>query len=201
MSTPIQFYFDYSSPYGYFAAMRIDELAAKYGRQVEWHPILLGVIFKTTETKPLMHIPLKGEYSKHDLLRTARFHQIDFVIPANFPVATQQAARATLWVQNTCGKDKAKQFAKKLFQTFFADGVDISEVPPILKAAEDEGLDSLELANGMIQQEIKDQLKEEIEHALKLGIFGSPYIIIDGEPFWGFDRFDQIEALLKNGKI
>ena len=201
MSTPVEFYFDFSSPYGYFAAMRIDELAQKYNRQVEWHPILLGVIFKTTETKPLMHIPLKGDYSRHDLLRTARFHHIGFTIPANFPVATHQAARAMLWIQNTQGKDKAKQFARKVYQAYFGQGIDISEVAPILKAAEEMGLDSLELANGMIRQEIKDQLKEEIDQALKLGIFGSPYIIVDGEPFWGFDRFDQIEALLKNGKI
>jgi len=26
-------------------------------------------------------------------------------------------------------------------------------------------------------------------------------VIVDGESFWGFDRFDQIEAMLKFGKI
>ena len=34
MPAAIDFYFDYSSPYGYFAAMKIDDLAAKNGRSV-----------------------------------------------------------------------------------------------------------------------------------------------------------------------
>ncbi len=29
-------------------------------------------------------------------------------------------------------------------------------------------------------------------------MFGSPFVIIDGEPFWGFDRFEQVEAHLKS---
>ncbi|MCY1251876.1 hypothetical protein D9M72_657430 [compost metagenome] len=29
------------------------------------------------------------------------------------------------------------------------------------------------------------------------GVFGSPFVIVDGEPFWGFDRFEQVEAHLK----
>ena len=34
MANPIDFYFDFSSPYGYFASEKIDELAAKHGRQI-----------------------------------------------------------------------------------------------------------------------------------------------------------------------
>jgi 2-hydroxychromene-2-carboxylate isomerase len=28
-------------------------------------------------------------------------------------------------------------------------------------------------------------------------VFGSPFVLLDGEPFWGFDRFDQLEAALQ----
>ena len=53
MSNPIDFYFDFSSPYGYLMAEKIDALAAQYGRQVKWHPILLGIVFKATGSAPL----------------------------------------------------------------------------------------------------------------------------------------------------
>jgi len=53
MAAPIDFYFDFSSPYGFLASHLIDELAAKYGRTVDWHPILLGVVFKETGMAPL----------------------------------------------------------------------------------------------------------------------------------------------------
>ena len=201
MTTPIQFYFDFSSPYAYLAAMRIDELGARYGRQVDWHPILLGIIFKTTESKPLVMLPLKGEYAVHDMKRTARMHQIAFNLPEVFPIATQQTARAMLWVQNRHGRDVAKQFAKKLLQAYFVDNIPIGDVEPVLEIAGQCNLDRQQLADGMQQQEIKDQLKAEVDAALALGIFGAPSMIVDGELFWGFDRFDQIEATLKNGKI
>jgi len=48
MANPIDFYFDFSSPYGYFASTKIDDLAAKHGRSVVWRPILLGAVFKVT---------------------------------------------------------------------------------------------------------------------------------------------------------
>jgi 2-hydroxychromene-2-carboxylate isomerase len=158
MKTPLQFYFDFSSPYGYFAAVRIDELAAEFGRLVDWHPVLLGVIFKTTETRPLLQLPLKGPYSRHDLTRTARHHQIAFKLPTIFPIASHQTARAMLLIQNKHGKDIAKQFAKKCYHSYFVDDINIIEVEAILKIAEDCGVNREEVANGIQLPEIKDQL-------------------------------------------
>ena len=74
MTPPIDFYFDFSSPYGYLAAQKIEALAAKHGRAVDWHPVLLGVVFRQTGTAPLTDVPLKGDYSRRDFERSARFH-------------------------------------------------------------------------------------------------------------------------------
>ena len=201
MKAPIEFYFDFSSPYGYMASTRIEALAAKYDRQVEWHPVLLGVIFKTTDAKPLAMVPLKGEYSLHDMRRTARVHQIPFSIPSVFPIATQTAARAMLWVQNHHGKAEGARFAKTLLHAYFVDDINIGDSATVFRVAGEHGFDASQLASGVQEQDIKDQLKAEIDRALELGVFGAPYTIIDDEPFWGFDRFDQMELLLKNGKI
>ena len=48
MSNPVLFYFDFSSPYGYFAAQKIDETVADFGRRVTWKPIMLGSALKET---------------------------------------------------------------------------------------------------------------------------------------------------------
>ena len=39
---PLHFYFDFISPFGYFASLRIEELASRHGRSVDWHSRLLG---------------------------------------------------------------------------------------------------------------------------------------------------------------
>ena len=78
---PIDFYFDFSSPYGYLAAHKIDEMAGLYDREVDWKPVLLGVIFKTTGAQPLLDIPIKGVYARRDMERTARMMGLPFTLP------------------------------------------------------------------------------------------------------------------------
>src|SRR5215470_16185085 len=98
MAAPIDFYFDFSSPYGYLASEKIEALAAKHGRGVNWRPMMLGVVFKQTGAVPLLQIPIKGEYSRRDMERSARFHGIPgFRVPSKFPIPSQAPARIVLW--------------------------------------------------------------------------------------------------------
>ena len=46
---------------------------------------------------------------------------------------------------------------------------------------------------------LKEALKREVGDAIARGVFGSPFVFVDGEPFWGLDRFDQIESWLASG--
>ena len=62
---PIEFYFEFASPYGYFASTKIDAIAAKYGRTVDWKPIMLGAALQATGSQPNVLIPIKGEYFKN----------------------------------------------------------------------------------------------------------------------------------------
>ena len=75
MSAEIDFYFDFSSPYGFIASTLIDDLAAKHGRQVVWHPFLIGAVYKEHGGVPLEH-PLKRDYALKDFIRTGRFNGI-----------------------------------------------------------------------------------------------------------------------------
>jgi len=49
---------------------------------------------------------------------------------------------------------------------------------------------------GISDQATKDRTKAEVDKAIGIGAFGSPYIVIDGEPFWGSDRLEQIDKWL-----
>ena len=88
----IEFWFDFSSPYSYLAAEKIDALAANHQRIVHWRPVLLGAIFQVTNAVPLVQLPLKGDYSVRDFARSARFLGLPFTMPAKFPLPPQQAA-------------------------------------------------------------------------------------------------------------
>jgi len=198
MPAAIDFYFDYSSPYGYFAAMKINDLAAKNGRSVNWKPILLGAVFKVTGGQPLPMLPLKGPYALRDILRSARFHGLPYQQPSKFPVATQAPARAFYWV-NDRDPALAKKLAQALYQAYFGQDRDISSPEITADVAATLGLQRDEVLAALNDAAVKDRLKNEVDAAIKLGVFGSPYIVVDGEPFWGIDRFDQIEHWLARG--
>ncbi|GIK45629.1 MAG: 2-hydroxychromene-2-carboxylate isomerase [Rhodocyclaceae bacterium] len=198
MSDPIEFYFDFSSPYSCIAAELIDDLAAKYGRKVKWRPMLLGVVFQKTGQPLLVNVPLKGEYSLRDFARSARYHGVPFNFPAKFPLSTVSAARAYYWLH---GQDcaKARQFARAAFRAYWVDGRDISDLAVLQEIAAGLGVDPAALAAGVATPEIKERLRAETEAALAKGMCGAPWFVVDGEPFWGADRLPQIEKWLQTG--
>jgi 2-hydroxychromene-2-carboxylate isomerase len=199
MAAPIDFYFDYSSPYGYLAGQKVDALAAKYGRTVDWRPILLGVMFRQTGMASLTEVPLKGAYSKRDFLRSARFHGLpDFRMPSRFPIPTQAPARITLWLKRR-DTAMAVRVAPALFHAYFVDDIDISSPEHAASVAAKEGVDAGAARAAIDDPAIKDALKQEVETAIARGVFGSPFVVVDGEPFWGRDRFDQVERWLATG--
>jgi 2-hydroxychromene-2-carboxylate isomerase len=198
MSTPIVFYFDFSSPYGYLAAQKIDALAARHGRTVDWRPMLLGVAFKQTGMAPLTQIPIKGDYSRRDFERSARFHGVPFRMPETFPIASQAPARIVLWAK---ARDPAlgTRLALALYAAYFRDGQDISSPDVAADVAGRNGVDRTAARACVDDPVVKDLLKRSVDEAIREGVFGSPFVIVDGEPFWGFDRFEQIERWLATG--
>ena len=195
---PIDFYVDFSSPYGYLASQKIEALAAKYGRSVDWHPMLLGVVFKQTGAAPLTEVPVKGPYSKHDFVRSARFHGVDFNMPPVFPIPAQAPSRMVLWARQKNPAD-ASRLAKAMYRAFFVQGRDISKPDVAAEVAGEQGFDAAQARAAVDDPAIKDALKREVDGAIAAGVFGSPFIVVDGEPFWGLDRFDQIERWLRDG--
>ncbi|OGA07190.1 MAG: 2-hydroxychromene-2-carboxylate isomerase [Betaproteobacteria bacterium RIFCSPLOWO2_02_64_14] len=195
MTAPIDFYFDFSSPYGYFASARIEEIAAKHGRSVVWRPILLGAVFKITGQQPLPTIPLKGSYAKHDLARSARLFGMPFRLPTKFPIAGQAPSRAYYWVADRDGA-QGRTLAQALYRAYFAEDRDISNPEVTANVAAKLGLNREELLHALNDPAVKERLKNEVDAAIERGVFGSPYVIVDGEPFWGSDRLDQVDRWL-----
>jgi len=198
MQDPIEFYFDFSSPYGYVASEKIDALASKYRREVTWRPFLLGVAFKTTGGAPLPSVPMKGPYSLRDMIRTAKYLGVAYRHPSVFPISSVSPCRAFYWLDARDPK-RAKDLARALYRAYFVDDVDISGADGTIAVGAKLGLAADEVRAGIGDQAIKDRTRTEVDKAIARGAFGSPYIIVDGEPFWGSDRLDQIDKWLATG--
>ncbi|CAG0981730.1 2-hydroxychromene-2-carboxylate isomerase [Rhodocyclaceae bacterium] len=195
---PIEFWFDFTSPYSYLVSEKIDDLGAKHGRKVKWKPIMLGALFKTTGAQPLTQEPLKGDYAIRDFARSARFLGLPYRQPSKFPLTTLATARAYYWLHDRdCAM--ARKYAHAAFRAAFTEDRDISDPAVVVELAAAQGANADELAAALGSQEVKDRLKQECDAALARGMFGAPYVIIDNEPFWGADRLPQIEKWLETG--
>jgi 2-hydroxychromene-2-carboxylate isomerase len=199
MKAPIDFYFDFSSPYSYIANEWIDALAARHGRTVRRQAILLGVTFTAAELRSPVAYPIKRDYAYRDFLRSAHFERVPYTQPDPFPIPTQNAARIFWWLKDSEGDDAAAAWARAGFRAFFTRGVQLND-PAALKAlAAEAGLDAEAAEHAWNNPMWKERLKRANDEAIAAGVFGAPYFVIDGEPFWGNDRKPQIEQWLAAG--
>ncbi len=197
---PILFYFDFISPYGWFAARRIDALAARHGRTVKWSSMLLGVsVMKVMGLKPLLDTPLKGDYVRVDVQRHAR----------RLGVTMGRALDATPMNPLVCGRafhwalkyqpEQAVPLALAWMNAYWEEGRDFPSPESLADVTLPAGVDAAQLIEGAAGAEAATLLREAVEQSLKAGVFGSPTVVVDGEMFWGSDRLDEVERWLATG--
>jgi 2-hydroxychromene-2-carboxylate isomerase len=156
------------------------------------------VVFKITGQQPLPTIPLKGIYAQHDLVRSARLLGVPYKPPSKFPVSGTAPSRAFYWVSDR-DPALAKKLAQALYYAYFAEYRDISNPEVTANVAAKHGIDRDQLLQALNDPAVKERLKTEVDAAIERGVFGSPFIVIDKEPFWGSDRLDQVEKWLTTG--
>jgi len=199
-STParqVDFYFDFSSPYSYLAAESIDELARRHGHTVNWIPMMLGVIFKSTGSAPLTdQHPWRASYSVMDFKRSAEMANLPFRYPSRFPQAGHNASRVLLWLQQTAPA-KARPFALAVFRNLFVHDGDIQDPDNLAAIGRTLDIDEAALRASIQDPAIKQRLAQNNESAISRQVFGAPTFFVGSEQFWGHDRMPHLERRLQ----
>jgi 2-hydroxychromene-2-carboxylate isomerase len=185
----IEFWFEFASTYSYPAAMRIEEVAARYGKPVVWRPFLLGPIFKSQgwQDSPFNIYPAKGRYMWRDLERLCEGLQIPFARPTQFPRNGLLAARIVAAAQDEAW---VPAFVRNVYLAGFAHDRDIAD-RNVLKDCLRNLISDPEAQLAASQDDAaKARLRENTERAIALGIFGSPSFTSGTELFWGNDRLE-----------
>ena len=197
---PIDFYFDFLSSYGYFASLRIEALAARHGRGVRWHSMLLGVsVMKTMGLKPLLETPLKSDYVLRDTARYMRRHRLQLARRLTDPfMDPRAAARGFYWVRrHRPGQEAA--FAQVAFDRYWREGHDLGAPAQVAALASMVGVEPQAMLEGIESEQARTDLRDAVAASLARGVFGSPFFFVDGEPFWGSDRLEQLDDWLSSG--
>lgn len=195
---PIEFWFSFGSPYSYFAALQIDALAARHGRRVDWRPFVLGVAFKRSGMAPLVQQPMRGEYAMKDWERLGRLHRVPYAFPSRFPIDSLAPSRMYYALEQEDAQ-RAHELARLFFKSYFGEDIDISDAQTAAKLGATLDLDEAWLLAAAADRVWKDALRARTDEALAKGVFGAPFVIVDGEGFWGCDRLPMVEQWLQRG--
>lgn len=191
MKRPLRFYFDFASPYAYFALRPLQALAAEHGRAVVYRPMLLWAVLKAHGIAAPLDAPVKRAYFVTDMMRSAAFHGVPYIQPVNLPFSSHLAAR--LFYAIVAQRPEAAQaLTQDIFDALFARGEDITQTDVLREIAVAQGLD-LDGARAAIEGPLgRQKLAEAVDLAIADKVCGSPYMLVDGEGFFGCDRLPQI---------
>ncbi len=185
----IEFWYDVSSPYAYLANARLARLEGASGARIELKPFLLGALFKQLGTVdiPLLSFPApKVRYLQQDLQRHADHLGLPFRFPSGFPLRSIAPLRLAI-----ASGDRQRQVAARLFQAFWEEDRDISDLQVLTALALELDLPKATL-QAIESPEVKQTLRENTEHAAKRGLCGAPSFVVGQELFWGQDRMGLV---------
>jgi 2-hydroxychromene-2-carboxylate isomerase len=199
-AAPIHFWFDFISPFGYVASLRIDDLAAGHGRSVVWHPLLIGVtVLKVMGLKPVLETPLKGDYAKAEIARYCRRHQLQWARSVDAaPMNPLPVARVFAWLQ-LHAPQQALAFARAAFHAYWQLNISLDNAAALAACGQQAGLPAATVAQALADPQAAALLRAEVESAIKLGVFGSPFFRVDGEAFFGVDKLELLDDWLRCG--
>ncbi|HUJ29236.1 MAG TPA: 2-hydroxychromene-2-carboxylate isomerase, partial [Myxococcales bacterium] len=159
------------------------------GVSLEYKPFLLGPIFQqqlAIKDSPFNVWPVRGAYMWRDMERLCEKFGLAWRKPAVFPRLSVLAARVAC-----CAGEAIGPLTRALFRANFAEDRDIAD-PAVVRALVEgiggDGAQALQLAES---PEVKAQLRANTSQAQRLGIFGAPDFVVDGELFFGQDRLDD----------
>jgi len=177
-------YFDFISPFSYFASLRIEDLRARL--EIRYRPVLLAAILDHWGQKGPAEVPPKRAWTYRWCTWWATTHGVPFRLPAAHPFNPIAYLRLAL------AADCSPAAIDRIFERLWTTGDDPGEPAVVAGLAEELGLDVGSLQDPVIKQ----GLRRETNDASARGVFGVPTLVTGGHLFWGVEGLDLVRAYL-----
>jgi 2-hydroxychromene-2-carboxylate isomerase len=198
----VDFYFDFISPYGFFAMKEVDDFARQHGCRFVWHPMLLGVsILKVMKLPPVPERPMMGDYHlKHAIPRYARRHRLELKRPVGAPPPNPSIAAKCFYLLDERDPSTAIRFTKAIVDAHWLQGRNVlDDAAAVLTFASEAGAAAEEISNEIGGPRAANLLRTAVEKSIARGVFGSPMFYVGDEPFFGVDSMPMLGEWLDLG--
>ena len=205
-NTPeLEFFYDCSSPWTYFAFTRIIPLMDKLGLPIRWRPILVGGVFNAVN--PQVYAQREAMFSDSDNKRRLDYYLKDMrdwaqlcgvaaTMPQGHPINSVKAMRGAFYAEE---QGLLVSYSTAVFKTYWgSDNPDIASDEVLAAICRQVGLDTEGFFNAITDQQYKDLLRHNTDELIARGGFGSPTIFINGDDmYFGNDRLALVEYRLQ----
>jgi len=187
MIKPLDFYFDFISPYSFLAHKQIRKIENKEGIKIIYKPVLLGGLHNLHGIKAPAFIPAKAKHMVRDCKLIAEKNNIRFRFNAYFPIRSLNLMRGVLVAE----EDNIKNYyIDNIFNTIWQDGLNMNDAIVIQKILQNLNINPKTFLLRTTSSLIKDLLRKKTNDAYEKGVFGAPTFIVNNKIFWGQDRIE-----------
>ena len=187
MIKPLEFYFDFISPYSFLAHKQIRKIENKEGIKIIYKPVLLGGLHNLHGIKAPAFIPAKAKHMVRDCKLIAEKNNIRFKFNSYFPIRSLNLMRGVLVAEEDNVK---KYYIDNIFNTIWQDGLNMNDAVVIQKILQNLNINPKTFSLRTTSSLIKDLLRKKTNDAYEKGVFGAPTFVVNNKIFWGQDRIE-----------
>lgn len=198
MSKQVDYFLSAASPFVYLGHDRFTEVAARHGVQVNLKPCDLGKVFSVSGGLPLaQRPPQRQSYRLVELARWSAYLGKPLNLhPAFFPVSPDPAGKLIIAAQLAHGTAKAMALAGSVGRAVWADERNIADAATLTQMADALDMDGAALLKASEGQAVQAAYAQNTQDAISGGVFGAPWFVYDGQPYWGQDRIEFLDRAL-----
>ena len=187
MIKPLEFYFDFISPYSFLAHKQIRKIENKEGIKIIYKPVLLGGLHNLHGIKAPAFIPAKAKHMVRDCKLIAEKNNIRFKFNSYYPIRSLNLMRGVLVAEEDNVK---KYYIDNIFNTIWQDGLNMNDAIVIQKILQNMTINPKTFSLRTTSSLIKDLLRKKTNDAYEKGVFGAPTFLVNNKIFWGQDRIE-----------
>nr|WP_242018906.1 DsbA family protein [Phaeovibrio sulfidiphilus] len=196
------FYFDFNCPYSWVAAERIMDIAGRHTRDVRWRAIPSEMLCHESAPWgfPPGRVPGVEQYIQRDLGRLLRMNGLEYARPVPLSKGASIAPSCGFhWIREEKGREASRAYALAVFRARFQLGSEVADPDVAADIAVACGHGRGEFLDAISDPVWQGRLTEEVNAARKDGVIATPFINVDGEPFWAVEGLDIVDAWLARG--
>ena len=189
----VRVYTDYKSPYAFVANRALFELEEKEGVALEWLPYTLRIAeFMGTVEERTPHFWRKVRYLYMDARRYANAQGLTVKGPKRIYDAFYASAGMLFAQRNGI----FRRYHDTVFRRFWNHELELDELSEISGVIASLG-GSVRDFEAYVHGAARDEHDGIIDEAEKIGVFGVPTMVFNGELFWGGDRISLLTERIR----